>query len=65
MNERTKPNKLIAMALDISEVTVKSHVRALHSKLKTLSRTEAVAAAARSGLIQFSPFSFSRWRTMQ
>lgn len=48
-----KPNKLIAMALDISEVTVKSHVRALFLKLNVLSRTEAIAAASRSGLIQF------------
>jgi two-component system NarL family response regulator len=47
------PNKLIAMALDISEVTVKSHVRALFSKLNVLSRTEAIAAASRSGLIRF------------
>lgn len=47
-----KPNKLIAMALDISEVTVKSHVRALFLKLNVLSRTEAIAAASRSGLIR-------------
>ncbi len=48
-----KPNKLIATALDISEVTVKSHVRALFSKLNVLSRTEAIAAASsRSGLIR-------------
>lgn len=47
-----KPNKLIATALDISEVTVKSHVRALFLKLNVLSRTEAIAAAARSGLIR-------------
>lgn len=47
-----KPNKLIAIALNISEVTVKSHVRALFSKLNVLSRTEAIAAATRSGLLR-------------
>lgn len=48
-----KPNKLIAMGLNISEVTVKSHVRAVFTKLNVLSRTEAIAAATRSGLLQF------------
>jgi DNA-binding NarL/FixJ family response regulator len=47
-----KPNKLIASALSIGEVTVKSHVRAIFSKLNVLSRTEAIAAATRSGLLR-------------
>jgi DNA-binding NarL/FixJ family response regulator len=47
-----KPNKLIASALSIAEVTVKSHVRAIFTKLNVLSRTEAIAAASRSGLIR-------------
>jgi len=47
-----KPNKLIASALSIGEVTVKSHVRAIFSKLNVLSRTEAIAVASRSGLIR-------------
>jgi DNA-binding NarL/FixJ family response regulator len=47
-----KPNKLIASALSIGEVTVKSHVRAIFFKLNVLSRTEAIAVATRSGLIQ-------------
>jgi two-component system NarL family response regulator len=47
-----KPNKLIASALSIAEVTVKSHVRAIFTKLNVLSRTEATAAATRSGLIR-------------
>ena len=46
-----KPNKVIAMDLGIGEVTVKSHVRAIFTKLNVLSRTEAIAAASRSGLI--------------
>lgn len=46
-----KPNKIIAMDLGIGEVTVKSHVRAIFTKLNVLSRTEAIAAASRSGLI--------------
>lgn len=46
-----KPNKVIAMDLGIGEVTVKSHVRAIFTKLNVLSRTEAIAAANRSGLI--------------
>jgi DNA-binding NarL/FixJ family response regulator len=47
-----KPNKLIASALSIGEVTVKSHVRAIFTKLNVLSRTEAIAAATRSGLLR-------------
>ena len=46
-----KPNKCIAADLGIGEVTVKSHVRAIFAKLNVLSRTEAIAAASRSGLI--------------
>jgi two-component system NarL family response regulator len=46
-----KPNKIIAMSMSISEVTVKSHVRAIFTKLNVLSRTEAIAVATRSGLI--------------
>ncbi len=47
-----KANKLIAADMSISEVTVKSHVRAILAKLNVLSRTEAIAAANRSGLIR-------------
>jgi two-component system NarL family response regulator len=47
-----KPNKLIAASLSIAEVTVKSHVRAIFTKLNVLSRTEAIAVATRSGLIR-------------
>lgn len=48
-----KPNKLIAADLSITEVTVKTHVQALFRKLNVLSRTEALAAANRRGLIRF------------
>ncbi len=44
-------NKLIARALEISEGTVKTHVKNLLEKLDATSRTEALAVAARRGLI--------------
>lgn len=46
-----KPNKLIGVALSITEVTVKSHVKSLFKKLNVLSRTEAIAVANRRGLL--------------
>jgi len=46
-----KPNKLIGVALSITEVTVKSHVQSLFKKLNVLSRTEAIAVANRKGLL--------------
>lgn len=45
------PNKTIAMELSISEHTAKFHVGAIMSKLDAASRTEAVAIAARRGLL--------------
>ncbi|MGH8562836.1 MAG: response regulator [Gammaproteobacteria bacterium] len=44
-------NKLIARALDITEGTVKTHVKNLLDKLDATSRTEAIAVAVRRGLI--------------
>ncbi|MGH8651841.1 MAG: response regulator [Gammaproteobacteria bacterium] len=44
-------NKLIARALGITEGTVKTHVKNLLEKLDATSRTEALAVAARRGLI--------------
>jgi DNA-binding NarL/FixJ family response regulator len=44
-------NKLIADRLRISEHTVKFHVNAILGKLGAETRTEAVVAAARLGLI--------------
>ena len=48
-----RSNKEIGSALFISETTVKSHVRSMFTKLHVTSRTEAIAAANRQGLIQF------------
>lgn len=46
-------NKEIGARLCITETTVKSHLRAIFSKLAVLSRTEAVATASQRGLIQY------------
>jgi two-component system NarL family response regulator len=46
-----KSNKLIARKLNISEGTVKTHVKSILEKLDATSRTEAAAVAARRGLI--------------
>jgi DNA-binding NarL/FixJ family response regulator len=45
------PNKMIAARLDISEHTVKFHVASIMGKLRAQSRTEAVTAGLRRGLI--------------
>ena len=47
-----KPNKLIGADLEITEVTVKSHVQNLFRKLNVLSRTEAISVANRRGLLR-------------
>ena len=44
-------NKQIAAALEISENTVKFHLSSLYAKLGVISRTEAVRAGARRGLV--------------
>jgi DNA-binding NarL/FixJ family response regulator len=44
-------NKQIATTLDISENTVKFHLSSLYAKLGATSRTEAVRAGARRGLV--------------
>jgi len=47
-----KSNKEIGTKLYISEFTVKGHLRNIFSKLKVLSRTEAITAATRRGLVR-------------
>ncbi|HTO44580.1 MAG TPA: response regulator transcription factor [Burkholderiales bacterium] len=47
-------NRTIGQKLFISEGTVKSHVKSIFEKLDVLSRTEAVALAAKRGLIRLS-----------
>ncbi len=44
-------NKEIAFALDVSVETVKHHLSAIYARLGVQSRTEAVTAAARMGLL--------------
>jgi len=49
---RGKSNKEIGVQLFISEFTVKGHLRNIFTKLNVLSRTEAISAATRRGLVR-------------
>ena len=48
-----RSNRAIGQALFITESTVKSHVKSLFVKLDATSRAEAIALAARRGLVKF------------
>ena len=48
---RGRSNKEIGTDLFISETTVKTHMRSIFNKLNVMSRTEAIAAANKRGLI--------------
>jgi two-component system NarL family response regulator len=47
-----KSNKEIGRALFITETTVKAHLKSIFNKLNVLSRTEAIAVAARRGMVR-------------
>jgi two-component system NarL family response regulator len=47
-----RSNKEVGQALYISENTVKSHVKAILTKLDAMGRTEAIAIAAKRGLLE-------------
>lgn len=50
-----KTNKEIANVLDLSEKTVKNHVRNIFHKLQVYDRTQAAILAIRKGLIELNP----------
>ncbi len=49
---RGKRNREIAHALDISEGTIKYHVKSILRKLNVIGRAEAIAVATKRGIIQ-------------
>ena len=51
-----KTNKEIANVLDLSEKTVKNHVRNIFHKLHVYDRTQAAILAIRKGIIELEPY---------
>ena len=50
-----KTNKEVANSLNLSEKTVKNHVRNIFHKLQVYDRTQAAILAIRKGLIELEP----------
>lgn len=48
-----RPNKTIARTLDVSENTVKFHLKHIYRKLEVDSRSAAIAAAIEKGILEF------------
>ncbi|MEC4680091.1 MAG: LuxR C-terminal-related transcriptional regulator, partial [Nitrospirota bacterium] len=51
-----KTNKEIANVLDLSEKTIKNHVRNIFHKLHVYDRTQAAILAIRKGIIDLEPY---------
>ena len=49
-----RSNKKIAHALEVSEGTIKFHIKSILRKLDVIGRAEAIAVAARRGIIQLA-----------
>ena len=49
-----KSNRDIGRALQVSEGTIKYHIKSILRKLEVIGRAEAIAVAARRGIIQFT-----------
>jgi two-component system NarL family response regulator len=49
-----RSNKKIAHALDVGEGTIKFHIKSILRKLDVIGRAEAIAVAARRGIIQLA-----------
>ena len=49
-----RSNKKISRALDVSEGTIKFHIKSILRKLDVIGRAEAIAVAARRGIIQLA-----------
>jgi len=57
-----KRNREIANALEIGEGTIKFHVKSILRKLKVIGRAEAIAVAAKRGMIQVPNSAYMNWQ---
>ena len=53
--QTARPTKKSPITLDLSEKTVKNHVRNIFHKLQVYDRTQAAILAIRKGLIELDP----------